>query len=1777
MKKSTCVFTQVHQKCIGKLFLFAFIPNINTLINMKQNKNLRYALLLLISIAFAKTGITQNSCSSPSTIVVDASPSSQSQSANKYWYSFTATETNLFLDLGATDNTFFGIDSIIVYDGSCGGLTPIKISTKTLTDTLSIMEVQLEDLSVNTQYLIKISKISFSVVNYDIFLFKTLSSSCGNIVTNNHFNNAFPCPTSTNQNFTPGFSFASAWVNNGGSPDRYHSCTTSTTAPASSANPNFASNGLISVSSGGYMGLYVGSPGNTNQEYATGNMLPVMTAGKKYYVSMSYAKRPNSKYSSNRLGIALTAGLVTNTITSGTAGFSPAIPWVVTSTGTTQLTNTVFVTMGSCYQAIGGENRITVGNPFSIAATTYSLSNPSGLNASSYYLLDNIEAIPLDLDVSPRDSICLGGVSTLTTDIHCSLPAGVITNTAGAIRDTLVTWTPTVSLSTSTGTTTVASPTATTIYTVTLVIPPMNSNGSSCTITNTVLVVVSPNPTITISASPSATICSGNSATLTASGADTYTWSPGAIVSSSIVITPTTNTTYTAIGTNTTTGCIGTKTISIIVVPNVTLTASASPTIICSGQSSTLTASGASTYTWNPGGITTASTIVTPTATTIYTVTGSNGTCYNTQTVQVTVNPTPTLSITGTASLCTGNSTTLTASGANTYIWSPCTGTVSCNANPRVFSPTVTTVYTLVGTSADGCVSSKNYTVTVAPTPTVSVNSPTICSGNSATLTASGANTYSWSTSATTSSIVVSPTTTTVYTVTGLNTGCSISSVKTATVTVVQALPGVLTISTSVNSPVIANGTGTNVIGLSSSITNTTGLQFGWSPQFSSLPTMNFNLTQPEIISLTVSNPACGTSITASTCVNYVASACSNTTIPVLNNAIITSSTQISASIYKVTGTLTFSVSGAINVSNKTFRMATNSKIIVSPRTILLNNTGLRIYSCDGMWNGIELQADASNAAAVNILDDAIIEDAYIAISAGTTTLSTMHSININGASTQFNKNYVDIKIVNTNSTSAVYTFTFSGKGMYSKSSTNSPGGNLKCSSLSSPIVKSRSYIGLQAKDAGVITFTVPNGGGPGINPEIQNKDYGMTFNNTDANVNNVNFNNAVGVAYSYSLNFAPTPAGVGIYSKNSKYLNVKPATTPTVGATTTFSNMGYSIITNNTYTVDVQNTIHTSSIQSYTADPAWGSGNNAYIWGGAVGYAGYGLNGLFITNARDVMRINNNTFTNNYYPVTANYTVAPSAGNIMSVAQNTLSTTNVNGIKEGVTFNSALSFTPTANNMRIAANTFSNVTVGVKVTATSVGLRISNNTFTIHPSGTNPKGIHIAGSNTVTIDNNTIYGSLTSTNVAGWNVNHHGMLIQSSPGCKVQCNTISNVGIGIEYRGGNTSSGDGFFNNTLNYPIRRGIWLTNGGMIGTQGNNSGASANQWLGSWPSPATADPNKTSVGGTLTGGSASNAINSQLWVHSNSNELPNDNYITSPSILTDRYALATNMFTTTAGNYASCPATLSSLKVAQSVNSSIAERDADFVNYINTVLPSSNTDMSPQDKFMLKQFMFDDLMQNPSTNSTLTNFVNQQQYTSVDVYHEIDSLLANGNINTATAKNSQASQSNDITQTQNTYNNLYINGINNQSDLDNLSSIADLCPQLFGNAVYQARALLQSITYVSKVYNDSCDNAKVRKSVWLDDEPTSVSVAGGVQAKLFPNPNNGSFTLAYDLKTLTEAKVNIYDISGKLVYIKTIDNLENRININTMNLNNGIYFIQLADDTKLLWTDKLVIQK
>jgi hypothetical protein len=215
---------------------------------------------------------------------------------------------------------------------------------------------------------------------------------------------------------------------------------------------------------------------------------------------------------------------------------------------------------------------------------------------------------------------------------------------------------------------------------------------------------------------------------------------------------------------------IKTFSISVINTPSVTITGSP---YICPGGTATLTASGGGGSQWYSGGVAVpGATLNTFTTTTVgwYNMikTNLNGCSDSASTgVQVTVASAPTVAATGTV-ICSGSSATITLSGASTY-------TVTGGSN--VVSPTVTTSYSVTGTNTAGCVSGNTAVVTVTVNPTPSLNitttNTTICTGESATLTASGASIYVWTPSGNTNSIAVSPTITTSYTVTGTTDGCA--------------------------------------------------------------------------------------------------------------------------------------------------------------------------------------------------------------------------------------------------------------------------------------------------------------------------------------------------------------------------------------------------------------------------------------------------------------------------------------------------------------------------------------------------------------------------------------------------------------------------------------------------------------------------------------------------------------------------------------------------------------------------------------------------------------------------------------------------------------------------------------------------------------------------------------------------------------------------------------------------------------------------------------------
>jgi len=132
------------------------------------------------------------------------------------------------------------------------------------------------------------------------------------------------------------------------------------------------------------------------------------------------------------------------------------------------------------------------------------------------------------------------------------------------------------------------------------------------------------------------------------------------------------------------------------VLPSPTVIASTSNSVICIGGSAILTASTtATTYTWNTGA-TTVSISVSPTVTSTYTITGTNTlSCVASAVLTVTVNVNPTITVNN-GTICSGQNFTITPAGANSY---------TIQGGNAVVNPSINTTYTVIGTSAAGCLS----------------------------------------------------------------------------------------------------------------------------------------------------------------------------------------------------------------------------------------------------------------------------------------------------------------------------------------------------------------------------------------------------------------------------------------------------------------------------------------------------------------------------------------------------------------------------------------------------------------------------------------------------------------------------------------------------------------------------------------------------------------------------------------------------------------------------------------------------------------------------------------------------------------------------------------------------------------------------------------------------------------------------------------------------------------------------------------------------------------
>ncbi len=230
------------------------------------------------------------------------------------------------------------------------------------------------------------------------------------------------------------------------------------------------------------------------------------------------------------------------------------------------------------------------------------------------------------------------------------------------------------------------------------------------------------------------------------------------------------------------------------------VSATAGPASICLGSSSTLTGSGTYgvppyTYSWTPGPLAGSSVVVSPGTTTLYNLTITDA-CGITATGSTTVTVITEAPITGTLSLCVGNTTTLADATGGAHTWTSSNPGVATITSPggvvtAVAAGTTTIRYT---TTATGCFATAVLTVTPLPTPILGTLS--VCAGSTTSLsdaTSSGPWTSSNTAVATISaSGLVSGISAGTATITCGNATCYVTAI--VTVNGVAAIGGTLTV-----------------------------------------------------------------------------------------------------------------------------------------------------------------------------------------------------------------------------------------------------------------------------------------------------------------------------------------------------------------------------------------------------------------------------------------------------------------------------------------------------------------------------------------------------------------------------------------------------------------------------------------------------------------------------------------------------------------------------------------------------------------------------------------------------------------------------------------------------------------------------------------------------------------------------------------------------------------------------------------------------------------------
>lgn len=1415
-------------------------------------------------------------------------------------------------------------------------------------------------------------------------------------------------------------------------------------------------------------------------------------------------------------------------------------------------------------------------------------------NPYQYIALDDINIIETTPLTATSTTICAGQTGTLTASGMSSYV-----------------WQP----GNTTGASIPVNPIVTTVYTVT------GTNSGGCVQTQTTTVTVKPLPDISVVPGASVGICPGSSVTLSAIGASTYTWAPCSLPSNcntnALVVSPSVNTTYTVTGTSA--GCSNMATVSVYSLNPTNSINISGYTILCPGESAYLSASGATNYTWSPcvSGCNSATLAPSPGATTTYTVRGINA-CgvLSTSTVVVSVKPTyPVDPAVLSNPVCPGYSVSLIANGGSpySYTWTPgnIVGTMI------TVSPSVTTTYTAC-TNVPGCPDNcAPVTVTIMPVPqlTLTPASFSICAGTATTISVSGASSYTWSTGDTGPVVVVTPTAATVYTVSG-----SVYSCPTLTASASAYVYPDLSIGSSPN-VITCPGANTALFAYGG-----TG-SYSWSPGGATSSSVAVSPTVPTVYTLTSAAPGCTLSATA--LVNPV-SCCSVTTAVTFT----ATSGTVNSGVYNLNSALV--LTGDLTLDNLTIFMGSHAEIIV-PNNIHFTLNQCHLLGCPQMWKGIRFLGPNGS---IDVTKNSLIEDAITAVDVSAVTGPANSSAIFFIETSTFNKNHTAISAATYNTNSGNYPMflhanvftsrklytpdhqlmnpslplvynwptatTTSLKGFASLASTFTPDihlstgnqfsiGTYSSSAMEIPNSGSVSHQGVRVKD---IYSTNGNTNGFRMtafegNPYVygdqfeyynvfDNMHFGVNAENTNLLVAHAAFQNMSQFEAGSGGGFIPLKyydGGMGINSISTManglagsqtfLLAVGPIVSGSYNRSTNFFiNNPYGVKAENIQNVTVNfNVFHSSrvysgsSIQQFNAPVDKGE-YGVYVK--SLDYRTVNIKRNFTANINNgiVFLANANNLFGNLY---AQYIGAVSIQNNNLKANYGGVVTAGQSMRQGIAVDNLLSpyqLLLDGNNLPVTVsnNTIDRAFSGISASNWNRQRVITNaNTITLADNGMNNSsqyGIR---------HQNNLGDNLIGNDVKGFNTTKqrvYAIMANENKGQSFWCNYTENSYHGAVFGGSQNLTN--WKNNSMKLH-QRAMMLDNT-TIGQQGATGQPIDNNWNSTWSGAyklyvTGMDP------GTANGNSKLYMSNLPTSIESEANPFAFRYKTTAPQ----------SLFYTTGSSGISCPYSLpSNPEPAQfsGYQPNLHDIVSDAYDYASYLAGNRKNGRLAVYRILLEDSTL------LTADTVLQNFKASGDSGNIGKFFAVEQKLSEADYSNAEGLLAAISPADSAEAVLKHMYRIYMrsrSGSYSVADESHLTELANGCPAQLGIGVYQARVLLNSIYDVYFQYESDCGDTNqvaYRKARGNDE---LLNTSDNSSFVVYPNPSSGLVYFTASGMGIESYQIIVYDITGKAIFRKDYTDGE-KVNSIDLNLSNGIYLIQLTNDSNgEIHKQKFVIQK